>query len=47
VGKELTPFLLQKIEEMTGGASLDANVALMLSNARLGAEISAALCSAN
>lgn len=46
-GKELTPFLLQKIEEMTGGASLDANVALMLSNARLGAEISAALCSAD
>ncbi len=38
-GKELTPFLLHKVEELTAGASLDANVALMVSNAQLGAAI--------
>lgn len=42
-GKELTPFLLQRIEELTRGESLDANIALILNNARLGAEIAKAL----
>jgi pseudouridine-5'-phosphate glycosidase len=42
-GKALTPFLLQHIEELTAGASLDANVQLMLNNARLGGEIAVAL----
>ncbi|KAK7240419.1 Pseudouridine-metabolizing bifunctional protein [Aureococcus anophagefferens] len=31
-GKDATPFLLAKLEEVTGGASLEANVALVLNN---------------
>ena len=42
-GKAVTPFLLAHLEAMTGGDSLDTNVALMLGNARLGAEIAVAL----
>jgi pseudouridine-5'-phosphate glycosidase len=42
-GKNVTPYLLQQVEQLTEGASLDANVALMLNNARLGAEIAVAL----
>lgn len=38
-GKKLTPFLLAEIEKMTGGGSLKANIALVLNNARLAAEI--------
>ncbi|MFV0358628.1 pseudouridine-5'-phosphate glycosidase [Tropicimonas sp.] len=37
--KAVTPFLLQRIFELTGGRSLDANIALVLNNARLAAEI--------
>jgi pseudouridine-5'-phosphate glycosidase len=42
-GKDVTPFLLARIVELTGGRSVDANVALVLSNARLAAEIALAL----
>ncbi|MFU8881731.1 MAG: pseudouridine-5'-phosphate glycosidase [Rhodobacterales bacterium] len=42
-GKAVTPFLLQRIYDLTGGASLEANIALVLNNARLGAEIAVAL----
>ena len=38
-GKALTPYLLQRIFELTDGKSLEANIALVLNNARLGAEI--------
>ncbi|MCL3883756.1 pseudouridine-5'-phosphate glycosidase [Marivita sp. GX14005] len=38
-GKALTPYLLQRIFELTNGRSLDANIALVLNNARLGAQI--------
>lgn len=38
-GKDTTPFLLSYIKELTGGESLEANIALVLNNARLGAEI--------
>lgn len=38
-GKETTPFLLAKIKELTGGLSLDANIKLVLNNARLAAQI--------
>ncbi|HSS67949.1 MAG TPA: pseudouridine-5'-phosphate glycosidase, partial [Nocardioidaceae bacterium] len=38
-GKDVTPFLLAYFHEHTGGASLAANVALVLSNARLAGEI--------
>ena len=41
-GKDTTPFLLAKIAERTGGRSLDANIQLVLNNARLAAEIAAA-----
>jgi pseudouridine-5'-phosphate glycosidase len=37
--KDVTPFLLQRIFELTKGRSLAANIALVLNNARLGAEI--------
>ncbi|WP_434287233.1 pseudouridine-5'-phosphate glycosidase [Celeribacter sp. SCSIO 80788] len=42
--KEVTPFLLQRIFELTEGASLAANIALVRNNARLAAEIAKALC---
>lgn len=42
-GKELTPFLLALIKEMTGGMSLDTNVALVLNNARLAAKTAVSL----
>lgn len=38
-GKALTPFLLARIESLTGGDSLKANVELVLNNANLGARI--------
>lgn len=38
-GKALTPFLLSCLAERTGGASLEANLALLESNARLAGEI--------
>jgi pseudouridine-5'-phosphate glycosidase len=44
--KSVTPFLLQRIFELTGGRSLDANIALVLNNARLGAAIARALAAA-
>ena len=37
--KAVTPFLLQRIFELTQGRSLDSNIALVLNNARLGAAI--------
>lgn len=43
VGKASTPFLLARIAELTGGVSLQANLALLRNNARLGAEIAVAL----
>lgn len=42
-GKETTPFLLAKVVELTGGDSLDSNIALVLNNARLAAKTAAAL----
>lgn len=38
-GKDVTPFLLQRIFELTGGRSLESNIALVLNNARLAARI--------
>ena len=40
-GKETTPFLLAKVVELTGGDSLDSNIALVLNNARLAAKAAA------
>lgn len=41
--KDLTPFLLQRIFELTGGQSLKANIALVENNARVAAQIAVAL----
>jgi pseudouridine-5'-phosphate glycosidase len=38
-GKDATPYLLGRIVEITGGASLTANIALVRHNARLGAAV--------
>ncbi|MFP4327365.1 MAG: pseudouridine-5'-phosphate glycosidase [Paracoccaceae bacterium] len=38
-GKDVTPFLLERILALSGGRSLEANIALVLENARLGARI--------
>jgi pseudouridine-5'-phosphate glycosidase len=38
-GQAVTPFLLKRLTELTGGKSLQANLALLLNNARLAAEI--------
>ena len=38
-GKDATPYLLGRIVEITSGASLTANIALVRNNARLGAAI--------
>ena len=45
-GKDVTPFLLDFFHRETHGASLAANVALVLSNARLAGEVAAAYCAA-
>ena len=42
-GKEVTPFLLQRINELTGGKSMQTNLALLLNNARLAAQIAMSL----
>lgn len=42
-GKEVTPYLLARIAEFTGGRSLPANRALIVANARLAARIAAGL----
>lgn len=41
-GRAVTPFLLARFHERTGGASLAANVRLVLANARLAARIAVA-----
>ena len=42
-GPRTTPFLLDAVARATGGESLEANIALLENNARIGAEIAAAL----
>ena len=49
-GKDVTPYLLKRIVELTGGKSLDTNIHLVVNNAKLGAQIAkeyASLCRAN
>lgn len=41
-GKKVTPYLLQRIFELSNGASLSSNVELVLNNVRLGAKIAIA-----
>ena len=42
-GKQTTPYLLDKIQKLTGGESLKANIQLVYNNARLAAGIAKAL----
>ncbi|KAJ3157569.1 hypothetical protein HDU86_003221 [Geranomyces michiganensis] len=42
-GKDITPFLLDRVKKATGGESLTANIALVKNNARIGSRIAAAL----
>jgi pseudouridine-5'-phosphate glycosidase len=42
-GKEITPFLLAKIKDITGGESLEANIKLVYNNAKVAADIALAL----
>ena len=43
-GKELTPFLLDRIQQITAGKSLEANIELVYNNARLASRIAVELC---
>jgi pseudouridine-5'-phosphate glycosidase len=45
-GWELTPWLLARIAEITGGASVRANTALIVNNARVAGRLAAALIAA-
>ncbi len=42
-GKDVTPFLLDRLNELTKGRSMRANLSLLLNNARLAAQIARAL----
>ena len=42
-GKETTPYLLARVKDLTGGASLASNIQLVLNNARLAARTARAL----
>ncbi|KAI5673750.1 hypothetical protein M9H77_14114 [Catharanthus roseus] len=42
-GNAETPFLLERVNELTGGASLAANIALLKNNAIIGAKIAVSL----
>lgn len=42
-GQQVTPFLLSRVSELTGKASLKANLSLLLNNARVAAQIAKAL----
>ncbi len=42
-GQALTPFLLQRVSDLTAKRSMRANLALLLNNARLAAEIAVAM----
>ena len=41
-GKDVTPFMLGKVKELTEGKSLEANIALVKHNAVIGTQIAVA-----
>lgn len=45
IGSDVTPYLLQRIQEITQGASLAANIHLVKNNAKIGSQIAVALSS--
>lgn len=46
-GKEITPYLLAKIKDLTGGDSLESNIKLVLNNAKLAAQTAIEYCKLN
>lgn len=42
-GKDITPFVLARVSALTGGASMAANIELLINNARVAGEIALAL----
>lgn len=46
-GAEATPFLLSRVADLTGGASLTANIALVRNNARVAAQLAVELAEIN
>jgi pseudouridine-5'-phosphate glycosidase len=42
-GKDITPFLLDAIDKLTSGKSLEANIRLVFNNAKVAAQIAARL----
>lgn len=46
-GKHVTPFLLARVKDLTGGDSLESNIALVMDNARLAAAIAIAYMNIN
>ena len=46
-GKDITPFVLGRVAELTQGASRKANIALLVNNARVAGEIATALSNVN
>jgi pseudouridine-5'-phosphate glycosidase len=42
-GKAVTPFLLARIKDITGGSSLEANIQLVFNNVKTAARIAAQL----
>ena len=45
-GKDITPFVLSRVAELTAGKSMAANIALLINNARVAGEIALALSQA-
>lgn len=43
-GKNITPFLLDKIQKLTKGESLESNIKLVFNNAKLATQIATELC---
>lgn len=43
-GNDITPFLLERIRDLTQGRSLEANIRLVKNNAAVGAQVAVALC---
>ena len=46
-GKAVTPFILEKVNQLTGGKSLEANKALIENNAVVGATIALEMAKMN
>ena len=43
IGSNITPYLLQRVQELTSGASLTANIQLIKNNAKIGSQIAVSL----